>query len=168
MNFAHSILGWSYMQAALRAHDGDPLTQSVFETASEYYLAAAEGYPTDDSYHPTFLRKHLECLCQMDKPLKVTLPLGDRILEVLPESLEIWGLGPTGDALRQMQESVRKFATHWRAEVREGRATMDDVGKIDMPLVPKLKTEKDGLPFSVKYLSLGNEGEERGRLSGAK
>lgn len=151
---------------ALRAYDNDPHRDTALQAASVCYLSAGEACPTDDEYHPAFLRKHLECLCLLNEPLKITLPLCQRILRAIPQALEIWSVGPSSDQLRKCQEQVAAFETHWRTEVREGRATMDDVGNIDMPTVPKLKTAKDGLPFMVRY---ADEDDDKGEgPSGAK
>lgn len=153
-------MGWSLLQICLRACDNDPHRISALKLASMCYLFAAAAYPVDDDYHPAFLRKHLECLCLLDEPLNVTLPLCQQILKAVPEALEIWGAGPTGDQLRECQEQVRAFETHWRREVAEGRATLEDIGKIDMPTVPKMRTEEDGAPFTVTYADDGSDNGE--------
>ena len=138
------------MQVGMRAPEDDPNKFSCLKTAADYYLSAAEAFPPDDEFHPGMLRKHLECLCLLNKPLKVTLPICDRIRDVMPQAMEIWKVGPSGQHLKNCLREVREFEMHWREEVSEGRATMESVGKIFMPTVPKLKTEKD-LPITFTY-----------------
>lgn len=138
------------MQVGMRAPEDDPNKYKLIRMAADKYFAAANHYPEDDDFHPMMLRKHMECLCLLNKPLKETLPICDRIIEVVPQSLEIWKFGSGGEVSRSLLKEMKEFAAHWRAEIKEGRATMDSVGKISMPTVPKLKTEKDNLPIKFK------------------
>lgn len=146
-----STMGWSFLQVGLRAPDDDPNRTKVFQIAANNYFAASKLYPEDDELYPMMLRKHLECLCLLDKPLKETLPICDRICEVMPQSMEIWKVGAGGQHAKEMLKEITRFAAHWRSEINEGRATLETVAKISMPTVPRLKTEKDKLPFKFTH-----------------
>lgn len=162
--FVFSILGWSHLEQGLFARYRDGDTDSgegleLIQTAAEYYLSAAKCYPEDEPHHATFLRKHLECLCYSDKPIKMTLPVCERIRAVIPKALEVYATEPFDTSLRQNLSEVEQYEARCKEGVMEGRLTLDSVETIVIPRVGKLKTEKDDLPFKVMYP--GDEGYEQ-------
>ncbi|KAJ2917883.1 hypothetical protein MD484_g2579, partial [Candolleomyces efflorescens] len=123
---ALSILGWSYFKEANHSSsDGAP---SIFETASKYYLQAAQNFPEDDEYHVRFLVKALECLCGMGTvPLSKTLPLCDAIRRAFDQAMVIWGASPYGETLKTNLSRVDAFEAEHRRLISEGRCTLDSV-----------------------------------------
>lgn len=159
---AFSILGWSHFEQGLlaRYRDGDTVEGlKLIRTAKDYYDSAVRCYPEDEPYHADYLRKYLECLCHMDRPLKETLPVCKRIREVIPQVLEVFATAPFDTHLRRSLSEVEQFEARAKQDIMMGRLTLDDVQKIAIPKHEKLKTEKDDLPFKVLYP--GDEGYEQ-------
>ncbi|KAF5332529.1 hypothetical protein D9611_005121 [Ephemerocybe angulata] len=156
---ALSILGWCFLEKGCSRPKSDPERAPALKTASEYYLAAADAYPEDEERHAQFLRKHLECLTALDKPLRDTLPVCKRIRVSGAEAMEIWGGGPYKDHLKKNMDEVKEFEDRWTGEIKAGRATMDTVAGIKFTEKTLPKTEKDDIPFKVSFIDEEGEGE---------
>ncbi|KAJ3501678.1 hypothetical protein NMY22_g18842 [Coprinellus aureogranulatus] len=149
---ALSVLGWSHLEQGMfaRYRDGEhEKGLKLIQMASEYYLSAAECYPEDEPHHASFLRKHLECLCYSDRPLRETLPVCERIRAVVPKAIEVYGAPPFDTELRNNLSEVEQFEAQAKSDIMRGRLNLDSAKLIVIPRVGTQKTEKDDLPFTV-------------------
>ncbi|KAJ6601431.1 hypothetical protein DFH09DRAFT_563402 [Mycena vulgaris] len=91
---ALSILGWCHMQLGFQPIDRkmevDREAIDNFTRSSQYYIQAAEKYPTDDEHRPHLLAVALEALWWSKAPLRVTLPLCRKIRTAMPKPAQIW------------------------------------------------------------------------------
>lgn len=72
-------------------------------------------------------------------------------MKAVQDALELWGAVPDGANLRHCEDQTRKFVTHWRTAIKDGRATLNGIGQIEALPIIKTKTEKDELPFEVLF-----------------
>ena len=145
-----SILAWCHLDRATQSNA--PYTERLpdFQKAGIHYLAAAECFPEDEKWHVHYLRKHLECLIWMGKPLRSILPLCERIRVAADKASEIFSAAEHGMDLREDLEQVTKFERDNRRKLERGECTLDSVTSCSLspPKPQPLKTGNQ-VPFKV-------------------
>ncbi|KAJ7750192.1 hypothetical protein B0H16DRAFT_1887816 [Mycena metata] len=127
---ALSIIGWYHMQLGLRRvdkkQDFDPEADADFLKSSEYYIQAAEKYPTDDEKHPYFLAVAVDALWWGGAKLEVVLPLCRKIRAAMPEADAIWECSQMAKTNRNAncRESIL-FLEKCEDEIAEGTLSLD-------------------------------------------
>jgi hypothetical protein len=117
------------LQKAIHSPKDDPGRITDFEEAAQWYLRAAKTLPEDEEQHSEFLQKHLECLCFLERPLRDTLPVCQRIRKALDQALDIW-MPPFGAALQAILDQVKDFEDKYNQEIADGKCTLDSVGEL--------------------------------------
>ncbi|KAL0951840.1 hypothetical protein HGRIS_008501 [Hohenbuehelia grisea] len=133
---ALTSIGWYHMQRAFMTEDVDDQLKDFIESANNY-IEAAETYPSDDEYHPYFLAIALEAYWHSSAPLRVTLPICERIRTALPDVNRIWEKSQMASERNIRVQQALDFEVNARKSLREGTATMDDMLKPDIVLDPK-------------------------------
>ncbi|KAJ7897286.1 hypothetical protein B0H14DRAFT_399752 [Mycena olivaceomarginata] len=132
---ALSILGWYHMQLGLccldrvvsgEEEDLDPASADDFEKSAQYYIQAADKYPSDDEQRPYMLAVAVEALWWSGAPLRDTLPLCRRVQAAMPEAAGIWERSQMGRGGNPICKSAVEFLASTERQLAEGTATLDE------------------------------------------
>jgi hypothetical protein len=133
------------MQTALRAGINANEARKHFAEAAKHYLKSAETFAKDDEKHPCesglrprlfliysrngcvdFLSIAVKAFWHRRTPLRLTLPLCERVREGLAKSTYIWGI--RANVYKQHSGCIDhclQFEEHWKKQVADGKVTMD-------------------------------------------
>jgi hypothetical protein len=118
------------MQLANMAEDTSA-RQDLYAQAAKYYTSAAGSHFEDDEKHAYFLKIALDAHWRRGDPLKTTLPLCMRIRNAVTEMKKIWEFSADASRFAPLFEVVLDFETKFRKRISEGKATLDDVGRLE-------------------------------------
>jgi tetratricopeptide (TPR) repeat protein len=142
---AHAVLGYYHMQAGLRQETNVAEARKHFAEAANHYLKSAGTFPKDDEKHPCesgcrlrwhfvysrnrgadFLSIAVKAFWHRRAPLRLTLPLCERVREGLSNAEYLWGYWANiYKTNRGCIDHCLQFQEHWKKEVADGKVTMD-------------------------------------------
>lgn len=127
--------------------DLDPASADDFEKSAQYYIQAADKYPSgalpaffspttsgsmtrlrlpDDEQRPYMLAVAVEALWWSGAPLRDTLPLCRRVQAAMPEAAGIWERSQMGRGGNPICKSAVEFLASTERQLAEGTATLDE------------------------------------------
>jgi len=89
-------------------------------------LKAAANVPEDDEKHPIFLHAALGCLWRADAPVRITLPIIDRIEKSIPKMKRIWEYSAMAENGRDaMLQRTISYGESIRKKLEDGSVQME-------------------------------------------
>lgn len=128
-----SAIAWCSHRQSLAHLPGTPgasakARRDLLDKAALNYYQAAGSIPSDDAYHVLFLRKHLECLSDLDKPIRDTLPIAQFVLKAAEGAMEIWG--SRSFELQEHADEMKVYIEGCRRHLEQGVCGLDMVRKV--------------------------------------
>ncbi|KAH8086615.1 hypothetical protein BXZ70DRAFT_956205 [Cristinia sonorae] len=126
---AHSMIGFYHARTAAQllsqpSYDAGTIL-SHYKQAAEAYQASADCYPKDDENRVWFLNCALQNYFLAGTPLRITLPLMERIREELPDVLRIWEFSSLIQATRKTYQKTQSLEEKYRKGLKKKQFTMD-------------------------------------------
>jgi hypothetical protein len=116
--------------------------QELYEDSAAYWTGAADQFFKDDENYVKFLKLALDAHWCAGSPLKVTLPLCEKIRQAIPDVKKIWEYSEAVEYLGKWVDQVLAFEATCRKLVSEGRVTLEEAGR---PMVSYVDMLKDSL-----------------------